>query len=202
MQSAITQSQTISGSTSWYRITSGEASRGAWFLDDPIDENAIVMDPRRYTEGRNAESPRPAYVPIYRNGYAASFSMGSFDIPVVSGPVAETLRQHCPDSVQLLPVLIPGQRDIYYIANFLDLLDCVDEERTQVSRWELGDGRDDRIGEYRVLMDITLCQRVCEGNHAFRIRGWEICLVVSDRLRNALLQHGNLAIGFNPIPAR
>ena len=68
--------------SNWFEISSGEAFRGAWFLDDPVGENGVALDPRLFTAGVFAESPAPTYVPIYNPGTIASFSMGSFDMPV------------------------------------------------------------------------------------------------------------------------
>ena len=66
-------------------------------------------------------------------------------------------------------------------------------------KWTEKDGRPDKVGKYRHLGDLTIDSSRTNGHHIFRIRDWEIALIVSERVKDALNGIDDLGIVFQAV---
>jgi hypothetical protein len=116
-------------------------------------------------------------------------------MPVVAEGIASTIREIAPADVNLFPVSIEGVQGQYFILNVIARLPCVDEYRSAVVKWTADDARPDKIGHYRMISDLTIDAERVRGHHMFRIDDWEVALIVSEELKNAL-ENAGLGISF------
>lgn len=70
----------------------------------------------------------------------------------------------------------------YYLLGFRHLLDCLDEERSEVSFWTKEDAHFNPllIGTYRAIQNVTISQPKAQGVHAFRLSKATEEMFVSD----------------------
>lgn len=168
-----------------------------WFLDEPLSVEGTEIDAREFTEGVEYRGVRPASVPIASTGKEVAFHLGAFDMPVVSRPVAETITRVAGSDIELFPIDVPTAKDDYSILNVICRLDCLDESRSEFTRWKEKDGRPDRLGDYHVISTIRVDAERTGNHHIFRLRDWPLALFVSDTLRHALEEIPNLGVKFH-----
>ena len=129
-------------------------------------------------------------------GREVAFHLAAFDMPVVSVEVAAIISRISPSDVELFPVHFPGAKHSYAILNAICRLDCLDESRSEFTRWKEEDGRPDRLGQYHVISTIRVNTVKTGGHHIFRLADWPLALLVSDTLRNALIDIPSLGVEF------
>ena len=169
-----------------------------WFLDEPLTINGVEIDAREFTEARVYRGPAPAVLPVANPGREVAFHLAAFEMPVVSTTVAEIVQRLATRDVELFPVDVQGAKRSYLILNVVCALDCLDESRSEVTRWREEDGRPDRLGEIHVISTIRVDPVRTGGHHIFRLRDWPHALLVSDTLKSALEDLPDLGVVFEP----
>ncbi|XXF78605.1 hypothetical protein P2318_02280 [Myxococcaceae bacterium GXIMD 01537] len=145
------------------------------------------MDPWQFCEGRWLEAPGAIRFPVKPAGQALDFTLASFSIPVVQGRVARLFERLSPAEVQLIPVQVEGQFEPSFILNALRVIRCIDDSRCdEVQHWGLEDGEPGRVGQYRSVSGLRIDPSKVEGLHIFRPWGWNVALIVSETLKDAL----------------
>ena len=170
-----------------------------WFLDDPLTADGREIDPREFVDGVSYDGPAPAVASIGNAGRELAFNLGAFDMPVVSAVVADIVWRIAPLDVQCFTIDIPGAVGSYQILNAVCSLDCLDEERSEFTRWQAGDHRSDLIGQYRMISTIRIDPLRTHDHHVFRIRNFTIALLVSETVKDALVYIPNLGVLFDPV---
>ena len=72
------------------------------------------------------------------------------------------------------------------ILNVVNLVKCLNEDQSSFTKWTEEDGRPDRIGDYRMVTKLRIDPKAAAGNRLFRVRGWEIALIVNDRVKDCI----------------
>jgi hypothetical protein len=169
-----------------------------WFLDEPLTASGEEIDAREFTEGTPYRGPAPSVVPVGNPGRELAFNFGAFEMPVVSSAVADVVRRIAPGDVELFPVDVPGAKERYLILNAIHALDCLDEQRSEFTRWQVGDHRSDLAGQYRMISTIRIDPARTRNHPIFRIKNWPIALLVCSALRDALQGIPELGVVFQP----
>lgn len=165
---------------------------GCWHLGDPTKQNGEEIDPWIFTNGSSVRIDEQLKVPIYRPGKPLDFSTAGVGVtPVVHVRVATLFAELAPDDIQLLPVDIPAQPEQYCILVTKRLIRCIDDERsTEVRYWKPEDGRPEKVGKYRSVYRMRVDPEKAGDARVFRTWGWEIALVVSEDLKEAIERAG------------
>ncbi len=167
-----------------------------WFLDDPLTADGCDIDPREFTAGSPYCGPTPVVASIGNPGRELAFNLGAFDMPVVSSAVADIIWRIAPLDVQCFSIDIPGAVGSYQILNAVCSLDCLDEERSEFTRFQVGDHRSDLIGQYHSIPTIRIDPSRTLDHHVFRILNWHVAVLVSDTIKDALADIPHLGIVF------
>lgn len=109
------------------------------------------------------------------------FCLASFDVPIVSEEFAHLLSVVAEKDCQLIPVKTSSGGH-FFILNALRRVRCLDESRSLFTKWEASDGRPDRTGQYRMVAELRIDPEAALGSEVFRIVGWDVPLIVSERL--------------------
>jgi hypothetical protein len=172
---------------------------GRWHLDSPR-QNADWVDPRQFCKGMPYTVTSSLRIQLRRIGVPMDYTMADYGMPVVSRRAATVLREVASDDLQLIPVEVEGQLDPYFIANAVKLADCVDEQRsTDVQKWQPEDGRPDRVGSYRSILQLIVDPTRIGPLRFFRIKGWEAALIVSEEVKRAMEDAKLLGPRFQPV---
>ncbi|HRI67498.1 MAG TPA: hypothetical protein PK156_24810 [Polyangium sp.] len=71
------------------------------------------------------------------------------------------------------------------------MIRCIDERRSEYLKWTKNDHRADLAGHYRQVTKLVLDRKsIPPDAHFFRIEYWEVVLVVSETVKNAMERVG------------
>lgn len=182
----------------YFALRDDVVHRDQWDLGPIFSGRSEVLS-SRLTTGRvfrrrgklTCESTSPA------SATAVAFSMAEIEVPVLSAALAEAVGETAGDTVQLLPLTVDGHP--YVILNSLNIVDCLDESRSTFSKWGASDGSPEKVGEYRDVAELRIDPARASGHDVFRVKGWDIVLIVSAALRHAMEEAGADGASFTPV---
>ena len=169
-----------------YKLQFDSEDAGQWFLEAPRTPEGSRVDPRIFTYGTPVETPDPLTVPVRDPGHELDFSFAAFDMLVVTGRVGALIEHVAPGDIQRIPVRVEPATGSFEILNVLPVIDCIDRDRTVGTFWTPDDGRPEKVGQYRMIIDLKLDSARVGGHDIFRVGGWDIAVIVTERLKDAL----------------
>jgi hypothetical protein len=170
----------------YFRIEDDFPSAGRWYLRSPRTAADVEVDPRSFTEGRFYSGERPLLVPLRRQGPSLDFTLGAFDMPIVTTEIAAFLQQFAPDGVQRVPVKIDGHDGNYETVNILSLAKAINEELSEISWWTEEDNNPAKTGTYAGIGKLVLNREKLSGHHILRLKDWELPFIVSEEIKKQL----------------
>ena len=185
--------------TSYYRLCDDMQMPDRWHLRAPVLPSGEEIDARLFTGGRPVDPPASLRLPLRQPGRPLDFTLGDFDMPVATRPLAEYLARLAPGSVQCVPVSIDGEADEFVILNVLRSVRCLDEASSKIQYWTAADGRPEKVGQYRMVLNETIDAQRAAGFDLFRLGGWEIVIVCTDRVKQDLEKQGFSGLTFIPL---
>ncbi|NMO18490.1 hypothetical protein HPC49_24345 [Pyxidicoccus fallax] len=161
---------------------------GNWDLGDPLDERGHeVEDPWIFRAGRPVHVEGRLTIPVESPGKRLDFSTAGVGVtPVVHVKVAEIFKELAPNDVQLIPVHVKGHPDQYLILVATRLIHCIDEKASKVQFWKPEDGLPEKVGQYYAVDDLRIDPTQVGDAKVFRPEGWDIVLIVSEDIKQAL----------------
>ena len=120
-------------------------------------------------------------------------------MPVVTPEICRSLASVAGEAVQCIPVIVDPSLERFEILNVLDLVECVDEERSEITKWTEDDGRPDKIGHYRMITKLVLNEKKISDHRIFRVAGWEVALIVDENIKLSLERKKVSGIRFDAV---
>lgn len=185
--------------TRYFRIQADRDAHERWFLRSPINTRGEELDPRAFTRSSIFPVQDPLTLPLRRDGRPVDFNFGDFDMPVVKTDIVDKLEDVLDLQLQRIPVHILESVGQFDILNVLDQVDCIDAVKSVYTRWEANDGRPEKLGEYRMIIDLKIDPKCAHGHHLFRLKGWAIALIVSEQIKQALEALRVSGIEYDPV---
>ncbi|QSQ13032.1 imm11 family protein [Myxococcus landrumensis] len=185
----------------YFRL-SENVQAGYWFLGDPRNEQGQeVEDPSLFRAGRPVPVEGRLTVPIIEPGKPLDFSTaGTGAVPIGHVTVASLFAELAPDDVQLLPVGIQGHMDQYLILVATKLIRCIDDHASEEVRyWKPEHGQPARVGDYKVVSGLRIDTSKVGDAKVFRTWGWDLALIVSEDIKQALERAKVTGVKFTPV---
>lgn len=170
------------------------------YFGEPMTENGDVIDWWHFSGSGRWEGTEPLKVAANPIGKLYDMSMAPGDVPYVTKRVVDLFNagKLLSDAVQFIPLRY-GVNTIY-IMNILPVVSCVDEENTEsIMRWQSEDDEPDRIGQYRQIIGLRVDPVRLKGIDICRVQGWEVSILISQRLRTLLEAHHVKGVVFWPV---
>ncbi|MCE9671825.1 hypothetical protein LY474_28865 [Myxococcus stipitatus] len=184
----------------FYSVELGDVPR--WLLETPTQASGEAFDePWMFADGRVLPDLGALKARVAHPGRQRAFSFSVIEaIPIVSEAVANVFRSLAPGDVQLFPVSVEGEVEPYFVVNVTKVVDAIDEARCRaVQHYDEDDPFPGYEGEYRWIYGLRIDSAKTEGAQVFRLRKFKISLVVSQELKDALEQVGNLGVAFERV---
>lgn len=170
-----------------------------WHLCAPYDAQGQELLGTEFKRGKPWDLSSMVYSRVYSCGRSVDFSLGGRATYFVRDWVMDLLRTIISaERLQGVPVEIEGVAERYEILNCLDLVDCLDTKRSDLSWWTSEDGIPSRIGTYDVNV-LRLDPEKAAGHDLFRVKTWPVALVCSAKIRDLLIANGVTGIQFQPV---
>ncbi len=181
----------------YFRLLDDMEFPGRWSLDGPFDEQVSEIDNWQFSEGRRVELACVPRFTLYQAGRAVDFSHAGVGMHIIHHRVAEVLERLGIEDVQLLPARVEGQTEPWFILNILRIIRCIDEARCEeVEYWTPEDGQPDKVGQYFSIHGLKVDPTKIGDADIFRTWGWEVAIIVSERLKEALEREGFTGMRF------
>ena len=127
---------------------------------------------------------------VHHVGRVLDFCLTTFAAPIATSALAEAVQSVAGADVQCIPVTISGQTGMY-VLNCLRVIRCLDESKSEFLKWTEQDHRADLAGQYRQVTKLVLERSpIPIGAHFFRIKDWDVALIVSETVKNAMERVG------------
>ncbi len=107
-------------------------------------------------------------------------------MPIVTAKVGQLLQQLAPDGVQRVSVKIDGHEGDYETINVLSLVEAINEELSEISRWTEQDNNPPKTGTYFGIGKLVLNCAKLSGHHILRLKDWELPFIVSEEVKERL----------------
>jgi hypothetical protein len=185
----------------YFRLLDDLHIPGRWELDDPVDQRGQALRTWLLARGESAHVEGRIRIPLYVPGRSLDFSLlAGAPIPVVRASVAAVFSELAPDDVQLIPVDVDGQTEPYVLLNITRVVKCIDDEASdEVRYWKLEDGQPEKLGQYRSVIGMRIDPSKVGNARVFRTWGWELAIVVSEAIKDALERMGATGTKFQEV---
>jgi len=184
----------------FYRLDNDPDLFDRWHLEEPRLKEVDDYDFWPLIAGVDVKPIDGLKIPIQEAGAHLSFTMAAFDIPVVATGIIEQMAKVDFKGVSSVPCTVEGERESFSILVVPRLVKCVDEGRCHCTRWVASDGRPDRVGQYRMIVDLKIkAEAVPQEVDIFRVDGWNVALIVSERMRTAIESVDPPGLKFYPV---
>ncbi|KFA94116.1 imm11 family protein [Archangium violaceum] len=172
---------------------------GGWILGTPTDARTGQPLSGVFLKGQPLRVTGPVRAPFLQPGRALDFSLAD-TAPVVHAKVASVLAELAPTDVQLIPANVDTQPEQYCLLNVLRVVKCIDDAACEeVNHWTPEDGVPEKTGQYFSVYGLRIDPTQVGGVHLFRPWGWEIALIVSESIKEAMQRLGVTGARFDEV---
>jgi hypothetical protein len=177
----------------YYKLTIDLQDHEAWHLGDiargdlsPGDNWRFVQPPMIPMDNSLRENAEGPYKTRLKNsGKPVDYTIAGYaGVPIVKFKVTRCLQGM--DGFTAFPVDIEGfaQRDLYHILHFWDVVDCVDEGKSDFAKFAENDPvRPDLAGQYSGFYKLIVDPSRAEGKHIFRLARSLSDIIVSEEVK-------------------
>jgi hypothetical protein len=152
--------------------------------------------------GKHVDWTGPLAAKVVKDGRPLDLSSNTWRTWIVSSKAKQVIEDVAPDSVQYLPLNINNDCGLYFVANIVRRVACLDEKLTHVERRPLEDKkRPDLAGKISMLLDLHILPERANGEHLFRLEERPVHVVLSRQLKEALEQAAVSGIKFQSVTA-
>ncbi|MBN8470488.1 suppressor of fused domain protein [Corallococcus exiguus] len=186
----------------YFKLLDDMELRNRWLPDEPTDaQGREIDDIWQFREGGAVQINERLRIPIGHPGKILDYSTTSVGgAPVVHRRVASVFTELAPDEVQLIPVEVDGHSEPYFILVATRTIRCIDDqESAEVLYWRPEDGRPEKTGRYRSVMGMRIDTAKVGDAKVFRPWGWNVVLIVSEDLKEALERSGATGMAFREV---
>jgi len=161
--------------------------KGRWHLSEVTAAGEEVNWP--LTDGRPYQGMTRVAVEVQYPGPPLDFTLTAFGVPVASKKLAAAVRAVAKGDVEGVPARIEGHSG-FEVLNVVRTVDCLDEQRSRFTIWTDKD-QPEKVGHYESVPRLRVDPKRISGDaHLFRLARWEVALVVSERLKEAMERAG------------
>lgn len=178
----------MSANTKYFNLGCDVYIRGRWYLKSPVDENGNDVIPWQVMEGRPVTLGGPWSLSLMRQGHELDFTLTGLHVAVVSQQFVDLFeRLGIQDEVQFIPVRVDGHPEPCFVLNPLRIIKCIDESKCEeFALWGPEDGDPEMVGHYRSIHGLRIDPTGVGNVHIFRPWGWQIAMIVSERVKLAM----------------
>lgn len=170
-----------------------------WFLSSPVLPDGTEIDPRVFTSGVRQDVPGGLLIPLRRRGSIVAFNFCDFDMIVSLAQVNQRLQEETSAIIQRIPVTVEGAAVDFEILNVCQSIRCFDSTRSTFQRWLPGDGRPDRTGSLRMVVELRIDRAAAGNADLFRLAEWPVAIVASERAKSVLEAAGASGLAFKSV---
>lgn len=161
-----------------------------WYLGGPRGASGELLKDA-LTSGRKYEGGTPLICTVDQPGPQLELTMTEELVPVLNQRVAEIFAAHVGKDAQLIQARPSDSNAGLWVVNVLSVVDCVDTVQSKgVERWTAADGQPELVGAFKKIEELRIDPARAGGHAIFRPLGWDVAVIISEPLADALVQAG------------
>lgn len=175
---------------------------GRWYLAEPVQPSGEeISDIWRFSLGQPVDLRETLRIPLYRPGRSLDFTTaGAGRTPILSGRAAAVFRELASSDVQLFPVEVEGETELYHLLNVARQIRCIDDAACEEVQYYPRHGvQAHRAGEYRSVSGLRIDPSKVGDSRVFRLWGWSPPLIVDAEIKQALERTGIVGGRFDAV---
>lgn len=190
----------------YFKLTQNVSAEMAhfWRLEIPTkSESGVDWNFWAFTKCTPAKAPPYPFF-VRKQGLQSELTFAAWEIPVVSSRVADIFQRLAPNDIERIPVEITDTSGNWEILNVLSCIDCIDHVASQIDYyptnmmpWE----DQSQSGKPRGVRRLVINTSLVGNHHVFRPRDWAVTVIVSEPVRNALIDAVVNGIRFTEVSA-
>ncbi len=179
----------------YYRINFNPKSYPNWILDQLfIYENDREIPLWEFSTGGNYQNNNNVYSSVIHDGPVLAFNYTAFNDIICNGDLVEHISKICDKSeLQIKRVNIIGDNGDWVVLNPI-VIDCMDEANSIYQKTHEIKGR-----KYRSVSRLRIDDTKIDGHKIFRVKDWEVAIIVDETLKQALTKYGVDEIIYEPV---
>lgn len=167
----------------WYALEQDMSLTGRWYLSQQLLPGQGIWDHLR-TDADSASQTR--CFGYRREGKQLDFTLGDFDVPVVSEAFAKSLGEVAGGDVSFSPAKIEGANGQFFVLRVTHIIDAIDEARSELETLSPDELRQRRGSRYRSIQRLVVNQEALQGHCVARLEGWKIPILVDAEAARAV----------------
>lgn len=191
----------MSNPSKYFDLWDDRVSLDRWHPGTLFDEQGVKINAWQFKQGKRLELGCTPFIPMKVPGRPLEFSLTTSAIPLLHMRVVSILeRLGVHNEVQFIPARVEGYLEPYFLLNALQSIKCIDDARCEeVLYWLPEDNRPDVVGEYRNVVGLKVDPSKIGNTHIFRPWGWQVALIISERVKLALEEAGVTGTRFKEV---
>lgn len=183
----------------FFRVLADPKATTRWFLKSPVGSDGEQLDSRIFTSGKIFSENLKLQLPLRRKGEPVDFNFCDFDMVVTPRQLNSAIQKIAGNTIQRIPIEIESSKEPYEILNTLDVVSCVDEEKSEFTKWGPNDGRPDKVGEYRMITKLHIDSEKAKEHVIFRINEWKVALIINSELKKIFEENKITGVVFQDV---
>jgi len=170
---------------SYYELTDDINFPNRWYLGD-----IAVADNWKLVQYLDPE--REYKIEVSRDGSEMDYTCNeAYGVSVVSKKFKDALAGIADITFAKANIIGKGSGSEFYIMAVPKELECIDEKESEFQKFEVNDPvRPDKAGEYRGFFKMVVNPDKCAGLNIFRVKGFNVAIVVSAEVKQKLESAG------------
>lgn len=168
-----------------------------WYLNAPTDSDGNLLyfsAEKRFSKDSIFQSS------VYKSGALVDVTFTLNGIVIVNDKALGILQEVCPNDIAVYPVAVKDCPIPLYALECVNVADCLDMKRSNATKWKKGEIVDAKVGSFKGVHPLTIeVSRVPQGVHTFRIKGYDLPWIVSEHVRERLVNAGITGVAFTPV---
>ena len=140
----------------------------------------------------------PVDLVIEETGPRVDYNLTAFGTPIATARLAKIISRFASKEAQLFPACLSRKEELdMFVVNIVQAVDCLDRNRSEIQYFEID--HPTKPGLPRGISRLAILPDKVPDLHLFRIKDWQVAIVVSETLKNLIEVENCTGMKFNRI---
>jgi hypothetical protein len=183
----------------YFEFSFGPGDLYPWHFDSPTTKAGAEVSIWAFSMGKRYDDNNELVVKIGSCGTKTSVVFGTFGTIFVEEKLGHALAENLKSRVQIIPIKVIDTDMRFVILNLLDEIECVDEARSEFTKYEPGNQmRPDKVGHYRSVYKLAIDPAKVNGADMFKVKGW-VAVIVSAFAKEVIEKYDPRGCSFSKV---
>lgn len=174
----------------YYRI-GGSLDESFKWISVPLAPDGSEIDVWQFSQCQRLNALVPITFSVKAKGQQPDFAVTTYSIPLASEKCLRLIQELAGPSIEVIPVDLQDGGKMF-VVNILSCVDCLDRQQSRIEYFPSGFPDQRKAHKPRMIVDLRIDKKLVQGEHIFRIKDWELPIIVSEDLVQQFDRHSLL----------